>query len=51
MSKRKRRRYTDEFNCEAVKLVTEPGYSLAEASRNLAMQMKMDAGEAAFPLP
>jgi transposase len=35
MSKRKRRNYTKEFKEEAVKLVTEQGYSLAEAGRNL----------------
>ena len=35
MSKRKRRNYTDEFKAEAVKLVTEQGYSLAVAARNL----------------
>ena len=35
MSKRKRRRYTDEFKAEAVKLVTEQGYSVAAAARNL----------------
>jgi len=35
MSKRKRRNYTDEFKAEAVKLVTEQGYSVAAAARNL----------------
>ena len=35
MSKRKRRNYTDEFKAEAVKLVTEQGYSVAVAARNL----------------
>ena len=35
MPKRKRRNYTDEFKAEAVKLVTEQGYSLAVAARNL----------------
>ena len=35
MSKRKRRTYTDEFKAEAVKLVTEQGYSVAVAARNL----------------
>ena len=35
MSKRKRRNYTDEFKTEAVKLVTEQGYSVAVAARNL----------------
>ena len=32
---RKRRVYTPEFKAEAVKLVTEQGYSLAEAARAL----------------
>jgi transposase len=32
---RKRRVYTPEFKAEAVKLVTEKGYSLAEAARSL----------------
>src|SRR5688500_16779693 len=31
----KKRRYTEEFKREAVKLVTEQGYSLAEAARSL----------------
>ena len=32
---RKRRSYTPEFMAEAVKLVTEQGYSVAEAARSL----------------
>ena len=32
---RKRRRYTPEFKAEAVKLVTEQGYSIVEAARSL----------------
>jgi transposase len=32
---RKRRLYTPEFKAEAVKLVTEQGYSIAEAARSL----------------
>ncbi len=35
MSKRKRRNYTKEFKEEAVRLITEEGYSYAEAGRNL----------------
>lgn len=35
MRKKSRRKFTDEFKDEAVKLVTEQGYSIAEASRNL----------------
>ena len=37
---RQRRSYTREFKVEAVKLVTEQGYSVAEAARSL------DIGEA-----
>ena len=32
---RTRRTYTSEFKAEAVKLVTEQGYSIAEAARSL----------------
>ena len=32
---RQRRTYTSEFKVEAVKLVTEQGYSIAEAARSL----------------
>src|SRR5258707_5313424 len=32
---RKRRTYTPEFKAEAVRLVTEQGYSVAEAARSL----------------
>ena len=32
---RQRRSYTSEFKVEAVKLVTEKGYSVAEAARSL----------------
>ena len=32
---RQRRTYTSEFKFEAVKLVTEKGYSVAEAARSL----------------
>jgi hypothetical protein len=35
MKKRKRRHYTQEFKEEAVKLITEQGYSFAEAGINL----------------
>ncbi|PID55697.1 hypothetical protein CSB45_14790 [candidate division KSB3 bacterium] len=35
MTKRTRRKYSDEFKEEAVKLVTEQSYSIAEASGNL----------------
>ena len=35
MKKKKRRKYTQEFKEEAVKLITEQGYSFAETGRNL----------------
>lgn len=35
MSKQKRRKYTEEFKQEAVKLVTEQNYKASEAARNL----------------
>jgi len=35
MSKKKRKSYNREFKVEAVGLITEKGYSIAEASRNL----------------
>ncbi|MDH3723642.1 MAG: transposase, partial [Desulfobacteraceae bacterium] len=35
MVKKKRRNYTKEFKEEAVRLITEEGYSYAEAGRNL----------------
>ena len=41
MAKRKRRKYTSEFKAEAVKLVTEQGYSLAEAARNLGVHVNL----------
>ena len=35
MKKTTRRKYTDEFKDEAVNLVTEQGYKITEAARNL----------------
>jgi transposase len=55
---RTRRTYTAEFKIEAVKLVTEQGYSVAEAARSLGVsenlirtwkQARLDQGEQAFP--
>jgi transposase len=37
----KRRRYTQEFKDSAVKLVTEQGYHLSEASRNLGVNISV----------
>lgn len=38
---RKRRTYTKEFKIEAVKLVTEEGYRLAEAAENLGIHANL----------
>lgn len=55
---RKRRSYTREFKIEAVKLVTEQGYSVAEAARSLGLHETLlrswklaleEDGEQAFP--
>ena len=55
---RPRRSYTTEFKAAAVKLVTEQGYSVAEAARSLGIcenlirnwkQAFHDQGERAFP--
>src|SRR5438034_8222905 len=55
---RTRRTYTPEFKAEAVKLVTEQGYSVAEAARSLGLSENLlrnwkraphDQGEHAFP--
>ncbi len=40
-SKSKRRSFTDEFKAEAVKLVTDEGYSVAEAARNLGIHANL----------
>ena len=37
MSKRKRRKHSKEFKEDAVKLVTEQGYQVSEAARNLGL--------------
>ena len=55
---RTRRTYTPEFKAEAVKLVTEQGYSIAEAARSLGVhepvlrswkQALETQGDQAFP--
>ena len=38
---RKRQRYGKEFKLDAVRLVTEQGYSIAEAARNLGLNANM----------
>jgi transposase len=54
----KRRIYTEEFKREAVRLVTEQGYGVAEAARNLGLNASMlgrwkreveETGNGAFP--
>lgn len=39
--RRKPRKYTDEFREEAVKLVTEQGYSVTEAAKSLGITTKL----------
>ena len=55
---RPRRTYTPEFKAQAVQLVTEQGYSVAEAARSLGISDNLlrnwkqafhDRGEHAFP--
>ena len=55
---RQRRTYTSEFKVEAVKLITEKGYSVAEAARSLGVGETLlrswkvafqDQGGQAFP--
>ena len=55
---RVRRTYTREFKIEAVKLITQQGYSIAEAARSLGIsdnllrnwkQALLDQGDQAFP--
>jgi transposase len=41
MMTEKRRGYTAEFKHEAVRLVTEHGYGVTEAARNLGINVKM----------
>jgi transposase len=58
MSKKKRKNYSQEFKQEAVRLITDKGYSIAEASRNLGIDYSvlrrwkkqlMDDPQNAFP--
>ena len=58
MAVEQRRKYTREFKQEAVRLVTEGGYGVEAAARNLEISAKMlgrwkkelsDQGEKAFP--
>ena len=38
---KKRKKYSKEFKLDAVRLVTEQGYSIAEAARNLGLNANM----------
>jgi transposase len=58
MSKTQRKKYSNEFKAEAVKLVTDQGYSYAEAAKNLGINDNMlrrwsqqlsEKGQDAFP--
>jgi transposase len=44
---RKRRIYTREFKLEAVKLVTEKGYSVSEAARSLGIGQTVESPDRA----
>ena len=41
MTKRTRRKYTEEFKAEAVRLIMEEGYSISQAARNLDINANM----------
>jgi transposase len=41
MMTQQRKNYTADFKCEAVRLVTEKGYSISQAARNLDINMNM----------
>jgi DNA invertase Pin-like site-specific DNA recombinase len=41
MQREKRRQYTEEFKCEAVRLITEHGYGVTETARNLGINAHM----------
>ena len=41
MTKKTRRRYSDEFKADAVSLVTEQGYSVSEAARRLGIDRSL----------
>jgi len=58
MMTEKRKNYTAEFKQEAVRLVTEQGYSMSQAARNLDININMlrrwkhqinEQGQEAFP--
>jgi len=41
MTKRTRRKYTEEFKTEAIRLIVEEGYSISQAARNLDINANM----------
>ena len=41
MSERTKKKYTQEYKLDAVKLVTEQGYKISEAARNLGIGSSM----------
>lgn len=41
MTKKTRRRYSDEFKADAVSLVTEQGYAVSEAARRLGVDRSL----------
>ena len=41
MTRKTKRQYTEEFKREAVKLVTEQGYKVSEAARNLGVHVSV----------
>jgi len=41
MTKKTRRRYSDEFKADAVSLVTDQGYSVSEAARRLGIDRSL----------
>ena len=41
MQMRKRSQYTEEFKREAIRLITEHGYGVTEAARNLEINVQM----------
>ena len=41
MTKQVRKNYTEEFRREAVRLITEEGYKIAEAARSLGINANM----------
>jgi len=47
--KKRRRKYTEEFKEEAVKLILEQGYPISEAARNSKKARPLLGGKLYFP--